>query len=458
MAVKKKYHSAASVGRNLGFGQNGSSFMFQQFQNIYTDNDYDTLEDLWANTIAGTAEDVRVDFTLGSGIKPVLKLNNPKDFGDETKQQAAIEEYSDTTEELIKFDNKRKIRFPKKLKDGQRMKKIFGRAVIAFEMDKNDELPTALKPLHSRDLGRVFVHQDDWSLSSVHAFQKSQNIKTHEMIYLVHMDNSPRRRSMHYGYSSIQRVVGEARALRSIMEVDGPEIAASMWAGSGILTVDTLAKSPTGAQNELDAIKGGVTAGLVSLINGKKDDFNFFNIDTNPKIEELMKMADRYERTIIGNAQVPSALLGREEDSNMATLFGKIRMFFAGPVKSDRDDLSEAIDEQWYNRNLNLINPALAKIAHYESEFETIVLESWVDVVEALGKLRAIFPNLPEEELLTLANLPEMKDKLKGKNQKTVDVVKMAKDIKKKSDHGEIAMPGTLLKPDEFPTNPLEKA
>jgi len=458
VVVKKKYHSAASIGRHTGFGNNGSSFMFQQFQNIYTDNDYDTLEDLWANTVAGTAEDARVDFAWGAGIKPTLKLINPKNFGDEKAQQKAIESYADVIEELIKFDNKRKIRLNKKGKDAERMKKIFGRSVIAFEMDKNDELPTALKPLHSRDLGRVFVHQDDWSLSSVQAFQKSQNIKTNEMIYLVHMDNSPRRRSMHYGYSSIQRVVGEARALRSIMEVDGPEIAASMWAGSGILTVDTLAKSPGGAQAELDVIKKGLTAGLVSLVNGKKEDFNFFNVDTQPKIGELMQLSDRYERTIIGNSKVPSALLGREEDSNMATLFGKIRMFFAGPIKSDREDLSLAFDEQWYNRNLRIINPALSRIVEVESEFGTIVLESWVDVIDALGKLRAIFPNIPEEELLVLANLPELKDKLKIENTMTPNVVEMARRIKKKSDHGEIAMPGKLLTPEALPSNLLEAA
>jgi len=104
---------------------------------------------------------------------------------------------------------------------------------------------------------------------------------------------------------------------------------------------------------------------------------------------------------------------------------------------------------------LRIIDPALSKIAFYESEFETIVLESWVDVVDALGKLRIIFPNIPEEELLILANLPELHDKLKTSNKVTPDVIKMAKDEKKKFDKGETAMPGKLLTPDEIPTDPM---
>ena len=51
------------------------------------------------------------------------------------------------------------------------------------------------------------------------------------MVYFVNRPDSPKRRTMWYGYSDLQRVVGAARAWRRIIEFDMPEITTSAWAG-----------------------------------------------------------------------------------------------------------------------------------------------------------------------------------------------------------------------------------
>ena len=443
----KNFYAATSTKADL------SGFMETFFQNVYNDNDYDILEDLWANTIAGSVIDKKCGFVMGAGIKPTIRLRKPKDIGNEEAQKAYIEKQQDTIDSLIDLDDKKKVKFNEKLHDGLRMMKVFGRDVLAFEPGGKSEV-RALKPLHPRDLGRVNVHQDDWSLSSVQVFNKSDLIYDDEMIYLCNMPNSPRRRSMHYGYSEIQRVVGSARALRKIMEFDGPEISETMWAGYGLISVDTIAKSPGAIKDELEEIRGGLQPGALNLINGKKDDVNYWKFDLDPKIQELVELAKFYERTIIGHSGVPAALFGREEDQNMATLFGKIRMFIAGPVREDREMLSRITGEQWYEHNLKYIAPELINVVAIEPEFEPVVLESWVDVIESLAKLKAVFPSLPEKELLVLANLQELQDKL-GKTTDANQIKKDTQEIQEKLNKDEITPPGKMLRPDQLPENPM---
>ena len=105
---------------------------------------------------------------------------------------------------------------------------VFGRCVIVFE---GSGLPKALKIIHPRDLGRVFLNQKDWSLEKVITTYPADEITPDEMLYLVNRPDSPKRRTMWYGYSDMQRVVGSARALRRLVQFDFPEVATSMWSG-----------------------------------------------------------------------------------------------------------------------------------------------------------------------------------------------------------------------------------
>lgn len=422
------YHASTNIRRNT------SSFITTSFQNAYTDNDYDILEDLWANTKAGDALDTKMDFVFGKGIKPTVILKNPSKFKTEEQRKEAIDGYQNVVDDLLAIDNRPKIRFPRKIKETARKAKVFGRSVLAGEPDFAS-VPRALKPLHPRDLGTVFVHQDDWSLSSVRAFRRSELVRAEEMIYLVNMPDSPRFRSMHYGFSELQRVAGVSVAKRQITETDGPKIAENLWANYGILTVDTVGKSESDAKAELNTIREGMDSGVVNLLNGKKDDFNWFPVDLEPKIAELMQLCEYYDHEIIGNSKVPAALLGSEAESNMATLLGKIRLFLAGPVQTDREWISEAVSEQWYNPMLKLTHPELVNEIEISAEFEPIVIESWVDNIDSLVKLKVLFPALPDEDLLKIANLEELTGKIKSlanttvSSEKQIQLEELAKNL-----------------------------
>ncbi len=87
----------------------------------------------------------------------------------------------------------------------------------------------------------------------------------------------------------------------------------------------------------LNALVNNIKAGAFNAIAARKEDIEFRKLDLEPKVQELVQLIDAYERLIIVNSTVPSALLGREEDQNMATLKGKIEFFMNGVIRSKRE-------------------------------------------------------------------------------------------------------------------------
>lgn len=394
----------------------------------YNDKEMQYFEDVWASTLAGAVIDKKIEFVFGAGIKPVFELIDSKDKKEE-QIQSELKQYDDVLDELKEID--RDLHFQQALVDATTMAKVFGRGVILFEpmeefvpgardIEQTPSLPEQLKVLHSRDLGKPMIASDmDWTLEGVEAFNSSKTIPAGSMIYLVNKANSPIRRAMYYGYSELQRVVGAARALQRVLEYDAPEIAQSMWASYGLVIVNTDGKTETDTRTQLNTIKDGMMPGAFNFISGKpKEDVEYIPMDLQAKVADIVQLAETYERMIIGNSAVPGPLLGREEDSNMATLFGKIRLFMAGPVQSDREWLSRIVSAQWYERNIRAIGRAdILEKVRVKAEFEPITIESWVDSVDAANKLKSAVPGFPDQAILTLLGLEQFKDELEKSKQ-----------------------------------------
>ena len=234
------------------------------------------------------------------------------------------------------------------------------------------------------------------------------------MIYFCNRPDSPRRRTMWYGYSDLQRVVGAARAWRRIIEFDMPEVTTSAWAGYGMFILKKLGRSSADATIDANTLLNSLNAGAFNCVTvDSMDEIEFKNLDLEPKIKEMVDLASFYERILIGNFAVPSALLGREEDQNRATLIGKIQFFLAGTVKATREWISDQISSQWYERNMEHMGMGeLLKVVRVKAEFEAVQVESWFDLVESVMKLKVVLPNLPNDKILELLNLEEIKDDL----------------------------------------------
>ena len=294
------------------------------------------------------------------------------------------------------------------------MAKVFGRSVILFENleeDKSVGLPKYLKLVHSRNLNKVNIDKESWAIKNVQVMNPSITAEPDEMIYLTNKPNSPIRHSMYFGYSEMQRIAGAARAYRRIIEFDMPEIAQTMWAGSVMFLIKKMGRSVANAQTDANNILNSIKAGTYNAVEvDALDEIQLEKLDLDPKIAELVQLSNFYRNEMIGNSMTPKSLLGSEEEANRATLIGKIRFFIEGPVKQDREWLSDILQKQWYEKNLKKLNYGdILKEVRVKAEFEPIIIEAWDDKVDAITKLVNILP-LSDDQKLDLLGLEELKD------------------------------------------------
>ena len=231
-------------------------------------------------------------------------------------------------------------------------------------------------------------------------------------------------RNMWYGYSDMQRVAGQATALREITEFDIIEIVKSMFAGYGIILVDQEHIPDDEKVDDLNTIMRNLKPGTFSAMTKQGDkgvEFQQFHFQTD--LNGITGLIMQMERMIIGHSQVPGAFLGREDEQNMATLYGKTRSFFHGPVRDDRNWIGDMLSVQWYENNLKHIDPDALKEIKVKVKFENLPVDAWLGIIGELVQLRQLFPSLPETEILRLAELDFLADKI-GKEGMSKGVLK----------------------------------
>ncbi len=377
----------------------------------YTQEDYRDFEKVWATTLAGAVLDKKVEFIAGGGIRPVFDLKrNIKRGLNEQEVRSKLASYDDLMQRLIDIDEQ--VEFNQKLKISILLSKVFGRACMLFDYDDiNSKIPSTLKIIHPRYLGMVKIDETTWKPAYVQVtLIDNEYLPIDEMIYLVNLPYTPVLNSDWYGFSELQRVIGAAKALQRFIEYDAPEIAESMWAGYGLFIINTANKSKEEADAMLNALVNNLKPGAFNAIAAKKEDVDFKTLDLDPKVQELVQLIDAYERLIIGNSTVPSALLGREEDQNMATLKGKIEFFMNGVIRAEREAIVREVSRQWYQRLVERIEPSALNELNISAEFEPFIVSNWIDMVDAVTKLKELLPNLSENAILTILGLEYLKN------------------------------------------------
>jgi hypothetical protein len=157
------------------------------FMNPYQDLDYMVLQDIYANSIGGRIIDRKEELKFGNGIRPVLKLRNPKLHGDDEAQQKLLEDNQEIIDKLLMIDDV--LGDPDDALDPfldpdvstkfQALSKnaaVFGRCMIVKQFTKqllvDDDtlapptIPNILKVIHPRDMGIVEINQESWKLKS----------------------------------------------------------------------------------------------------------------------------------------------------------------------------------------------------------------------------------------------------------------------------------------------------
>jgi len=402
------------------------------FMNPYQDLDYMVLQDIYANTIAGRIIDKLVELIFGNGIKPILKLRNPDEFGDLESQQQEIESNQEIINDLLAVDEALsdpdnedealETDVNSKFMAMTKNALVFGRCCIikeflkpvTIEDGRKFAIPNVLKVMHPRDIDIVNINPQSWKLESVNIRFTQQDITPKQMIYLENVANNPVFNSMHYGYSAMQSMIGASRSLRQLIEVDFPTITKHIWAGLGFLFFKPEGTTQAEKDGELNTLLSQFRAGRLNGAMINPEDVKVEFLDLDPKISELVTLGDfliRYNTAQIG---IPQGLFSQEKDSNRATLIGKLRFFMTSVVKAYQDWVTRSIAKQWYMPNFKAIYGADSKVLKkfkIECVFEELKLENFMDTVDAVSKLNQMIP-LTAEAIGELTDIDEFEDKI----------------------------------------------
>ncbi len=408
------------------------------FWNPYTALDLMVFQDVYTHTICGTIIDILVAFTVGMGIKPVLKLITEDDIEledkdvtkkdadgkdktekvKETKQEAIqriLDENESLLDPLIAIDNSfgERSREAGLSEDWNTMVEalvrnhwIFGRDMMTMETSdkyifewkgkKYPNIRTIAKVQHPRDLNFIQIDQETQNIVAVSLMFSPNMVSTNEMIYLAHMTDSPIYNGKHYGYSLEQRMLGDGRSLRKLKDRDFPNVASIGYAPFTVIAMKRDEKGTKSENTQNQAFINTLVAGQpnATTLNNPKDDLVVHSIDTDPKIAEMIQLAHYHAEAAAKTAQVPTALVSQEKDPNRDTLLGILRLFSEVEVPRKRLPIKRAFTKQHYMVNFDEIykdKPEILKTFRVEAEFTDVKIDSWADIVPAFVELNKIF-------------------------------------------------------------------
>jgi len=429
------------------------------FWNPYTALDLIVFQDVYTHTICGTIIDVVVAFLVGLGIKPVLKLVNENDVEPQDKevenkevqnqeqqnqdpekpqqnvqQKPKTKKVKETKEEAIEreIDDNQELLEPlialdrwigehnesDDIEDGikedwntkvealVRNHYIFGRDLMTREIDsenlfewndkKWDDIETIYKVQHPRDINFIEVSQKTFNIKRVSLMFSANMLDKDDMIYLAHMEESPIYNGKGYGYSLEQRMLGNGRSLRKLIDRDFPNIASIGYAPFTIVATKRDEKGTNNEASQGQTFINTMVAGQPNHVALKdpKNDIEVHHIDTKPDISGMIDMAHYHAEAAAKVAQVPTALVAKEKDPNRDTLMGILRVFAETEIPRKRMPIIKVFTNQYYMRNFKKFykdKPEVLKKFRVEAEFTDVKIDSWADIVGAFVELNKIF-------------------------------------------------------------------
>lgn len=370
------------------------------YQNPYQYQDYVYLQDIYANTICGRIADTVGFFALANGVKPKLRVRNEGAFENDKAKQKALQDHkwmTDTLEEIERnISTSSEVTSFQKFKDEEYPigpittadspstptydtplqakwfaafinRFMFGREILVPRIDENDHtvkvkigdkeceyhhIPKIMLVIHPRDIGFNYVDYMTHRLLGIQLNNSNWILRPDEMIFWENKPDNPVYGAKFYGMSEAQSMMGSARTLRRIIEVDFPLIAKSRWSGMYWLVFKRKGENTATADEELRRILGNIELSGINatLEDEPKDDFMLHKIDLDPKIEGLLQTVRDLIIYMMGQVGMPQGLLYGEQDISRDILKTAIASWTKGKLKSFRRPFLDALTNQWYRR------------------------------------------------------------------------------------------------------------
>ncbi len=476
------------------------------YQNPYQYQDYVYLQDIYANTIAGRIFDTIGFFSLANGVVPKLRVRSEGTFDTDEEKQKALQDHkwmTDTLEEIErnistsssvtafgKGPSSTGSEYPigpiataespsTPTYDTPLQKKwfaafinmyMFGREIIVPRIDEEDHkvkvtednkeieyknIPKIMLVIHPRDIGFNYVDYMTHRLLGIQLNNSNWILRPDEMIFWENMPDNPVYGAKFYGMSGAQSMMGSARTLRRIIEVDFPLIAKTRWSGMYWLVFKRKGEQTGTSDTELQQILSNIELNGINatLEENPKEDFMLHKIDLDPKIAELLQTVKDLILYMMGQVGMPQGLLYGEQDLNRDTLKTSISSWTKGKLKKFRQPFLDALTDQWYRRLTKTLEEQSEKWKEAMETFEIVAdvvefkLDDRAELINALMMLENITGAWTDEARAEFMEMPDLQQKIDPKKSKE-DVPPMPSgkggfDVKDKSTGKEFGVSST---------------
>ncbi len=229
-------------------------------------------------------------------------------------------------------------------------REIWGRAAYEIVRDQNGSivmllplLSSIIKPIIDPNTMQVLYYEYGYRGEPL-------QLATEDVIYFA----KDALESDRMGISAVETVKREIN-IKVNLERDLREAAKRLWAPIGLFQMDVsnIAGGKAAAEAELKAFADELKPGR-SLVYSKKIDPKI--IDLKPDIAGLVRALDKQDEEIMGNWNIPKALLSRERTLTKATLEFSLKALYEGPVAGLQRYFRREIETQLYSRILFDLN------------------------------------------------------------------------------------------------------
>jgi hypothetical protein len=330
-------------------------------------------------------------FATSKGFETVLEP--PREM-EEAEAQRYVEQYKGLKDYIDEVN--RKVNLDKILYTAVVKAKIFGCAGFEIVSENNDVVQ--LLPLDSTSLEPEI--NEDWTLTGFKYEGKSGFYAPEEILYFANNCLEADLR----GLSDIEPVLDALGTRRVILSEAFKEAATVLWAGIGLLQVDTSGLTDEEAAQVIDDVINAIKPGKWVAVNQK---ITSQVVDLKPDLTKLVEVCEYLDAEIIGNFKVPRFLIGREKQFNRATAYAELDAFVNGPIADIQRWLRREIEKQWYER----LARKYLKLKEDE-ELPVLVKHKWkpvthADYVELFNALTQAYAQglgwLPREKAYELA-------------------------------------------------------
>jgi hypothetical protein len=238
-------------------------------------------------------------------------------------------------------------------------REIWGRAAFEIVKDTNGNI-VALLPLSSN----AIVPNINETTQMIESFQytgaKNGTLAVEDVLYFPRL---PLDRTW-VGQSAVTPILNVVR-LKLNLYKDLLESAKRLWAGMGLFQMDTSdLKDPAKKEARMREFANQLKPGR-SIVYNKAVEAKV--IDIRPDIGGLVRAIEKVDEEIMGNWQMPKAILSREKTVTKATLSAALNALYEGPIESLQRVFKREIERQWYDRivkNVLKLDPEVYSVKH----------------------------------------------------------------------------------------------